>query len=75
MSISVSFSIIGSVIYLACIDALDATYVFALAGALYVLNQAFYNIFKTFSLNDLLKTIIEKLRGVISDLIEKNKNK
>lgn len=71
LGVSVTFSVVSSTIYLACMKTLNASYVFILAGALYVLNQTFYSIFKTLSLNELLKKIIEGLRSTAKNLIDK----
>lgn len=71
IGISVVFSIVSSIIYLACVGSLDATGIFVLAGALYVLNQAFYNIFKAFSINDLCKMGLDALKKGLDSLIKK----
>ena len=66
LSISVGVSIIGSVIYLACIDELDIAYVAILAGMIYALNQAFYSLFSNTSFNKLLSTLWGKIISSIS---------
>lgn len=64
--VSVGISIVGSIIYLACVHQLDVVLVFTLAGAIFALNQAFYTIYDTTSLRSLLKKIWEWVKGLIS---------
>lgn len=64
--VSVGISIVGSIIYLACVHQLDVVLVFTLAGAIFALNQAFYTIYDTTSLRNLLKKIWEWFKGLIS---------
>lgn len=59
--ISVGISVIGSVIYLACMHQLEASYVFAVAAAILALNQTFYAIYSTTSLKELLSKIVSKI--------------
>lgn len=56
--ISVGVSLLGSAIYLLINKAFEITYFFGLAGAIYALDQTFYNIFKVTKLNDLIKVIL-----------------
>ena len=59
--ISVAISVIISIIYLLATDSFDVTNVVLFATNVYVLNQAFYNIFKATTLTDLIKKILDKL--------------
>lgn len=73
--ISVGLSIIGSVIYLACMHQLDAAYVFALATAIFGVNQIAYTIYDTTPLRDLLKKLWDKIlellkSGKVQEVIE-----
>ena len=69
--ISVTISIIGAVIYLLIIKQFDWAYMFAYASAVYVLNQAFYNIFKVTKINDLGTKILDIVKGLITVLQKK----
>lgn len=64
--VSVGISIVGSIIYLACVHQLDVVLVFTLAGAIFALNQAFYTIYDTTPLRSLLKKIWEWFKRLIS---------
>ena len=55
--ISVGLSIIGSVIYLACIHQLDTSFVFTFATAVFSVNQIAYTIYDTTPLRDLLSKL------------------
>lgn len=68
IGISVAISIIGAVIYLVIIKQFDWDYMFAYAGAVYVLNQAFYNIFKVTKINDLGTKILDIIKKLITAL-------
>lgn len=59
--ISVGLSIIGSVIYLACMHQLDAAYIFTLATAIFAINQVAYTVYDTTPLRTLLKNIWDKI--------------
>lgn len=59
IGISLGFSLIATAIYLLIIKAFDWTYFFAVAGAMYALNQAFYNIFKVTPINKLATQILD----------------
>lgn len=59
--ISVGLSIVGAVIYLACVHQLDASFVFTFATAVFAVNQAAYTIYDTTPLRDLLSKLWEKL--------------
>lgn len=67
LAISIGISAVGSVIYLACMNALDAAVIFGYIGAVEILNQAAYALFKATTLNDLMK----KLLDVIAKLFKK----
>lgn len=64
--ISVGISIIGSVIYLACIHQLDVTYIFTVSAAILALNQTFYTIYSNLSLKELFLKLIDWVKGLIS---------
>lgn len=71
IGIALAISLLGSAIYLLCIKAFEWNYFFVLAGAIYALDQTFYNIFKVTSLNDLCKKVLD----CIVNLVGKDKNK
>lgn len=64
--VSVGISLIGSIIYLVCVHQLDVTLVFALAGAIFALNQAFYAIYDTTTLKALLKKLWTWIKSLIT---------
>ena len=64
--ISVGISIIGSVIYLACVHQVDVTYIFTVAAAILALNQTFYTIYSNLSLKELFLKLIDWVKGLIS---------
>jgi len=65
--ISVGFSIIATVIYLAIVKQLNINYVLTVAAAIYALNQTFYNIFKITPIN----TLATKILTFIIELFKK----
>lgn len=64
--ISVGISIVGSVIYLACVHQLSIAYIATLAAAIFALNQAFYTIYDTTTLKELFNKLLEWIKGVIN---------
>ena len=64
--ISVGLSVVGSIIYLACIHQLTVGGAFAVAGAIFALNQAFYTIYDTTTLKELGKKLVEWIKGLIT---------
>ena len=64
--ISVGISIIGSIIYLACVGSLTVEYAFAVAAAILALNQTFYAIYSTTTLKDLVAKLIDWIKGLIT---------
>lgn len=64
--ISVGISIVGSVIYLACVHQLDIAYIATLAAAIFALNQAFYTIYDTTTLKELFNKLLEWIKGLIN---------
>ena len=64
--ISVGLSIIGSVIYLACVHQLDISYIAVLATAIFALNQAAYTIYDTTTLKDLVAKLLDWIKGLIT---------
>lgn len=71
LGISVGLSLIASIIYLLIIKQFQWDNFIVIAGAIYALNQTFYNIFKTTSLNALGTMILD----FIKKLLTKNKDK
>lgn len=71
LAISVGISLIASIIYLLIIKQFQWDNFIVIAGAIYALNQTFYNIFKTTSLNALGTMILD----FIKKLLTKNKDK
>ena len=65
--VSVGISLVGSIIYLACVHQLDVVFVFTIAGSIFALNQAFYTIYDTTSLRDLLKKIWTWIKSLVSN--------
>lgn len=77
--ISVGLSVVGSIIYLACIHQLTVGGAFAVAGAIFALNQAFYTIYDTTTLKELGKKLVEWIKGLITsgkaqDVVDDVKN-
>lgn len=80
--ISVGVSVIASAIYLGCIGTLNVKYLFGVSGAVFALNQVFYNIFKVTPIKSLFnyfleffkknKTDIEDALNEITDSSEKS---
>lgn len=73
--VSVGISIVGAVIYLACVHQLDIVYIATMAGAIFALNQAFYTIYDTTTLKALLKKLWDKIvelikSGKAQDVVE-----
>ena len=68
--ISVGISIVGSIIYLACVCQPDIAYIATLATAIFALNQAFYTIYDTTTLKELFNKLLEW----VEDLINKKKD-
>lgn len=64
--ISVGLSIIGSVIYLACVHQLDISYIAILATAIFALNQAAYTIYDTTTLKELVAKLLNWIKGLIT---------
>lgn len=64
--ISVGISIIGSIIYLACVGSLTVEFAFAVAAAILALNQTFYAIYSTTTLKDLVAKLIDWVKGLIT---------
>lgn len=69
LAISVGVSLIGSIVYLACIHQLTIGGAIAIAGAILALNQVFYSIYA----NTPLKELWNKFIGWIKELITSGK--
>lgn len=63
---SVGISIVGSIIYLACVHQIDIVYIATLTGAIFALNQAFYTLYDTSTLKDLLRKLVDWIKGKIN---------
>ena len=63
--ISVGLSVVGSIIYLACIHQLTVGGAFAIAGAILALNQVFYSIYANTPLKELGKKLINWIKSLI----------
>lgn len=72
--ISVGISIVGSVIYLACVHQLDIAYIATLAAAIFALNQAFYTIYDTTTLKELFNKLLEWIKELINKKKEPSEN-
>ena len=66
MVISVGISIVGAIIYLACVHQLTVEYVFIIAGAILALNQTFYAIYDTTTLKDLFTKLLDWIKNLIT---------
>lgn len=66
--ISVGLSIVGSVIYLACIHQLDVALVFPLAAAIWFENQAAYTLYDSTPLRKFLKMLWDKILAFAASL-------
>ena len=64
--ISVGLSVVGSIIYLACIHQLTVGGAFAIAGAILALNQVFYSIYANTPLKELSKKLINWIKSLIT---------
>lgn len=64
--ISVGISIIGSIIYLACVGSLTVEFAFAVSAAILALNQTFYTIYSNLGLKELFLKLIDWIKGLIS---------
>lgn len=64
--ISVGISIIGSIIYLACVGSLTVEFVFAVSAAILALNQTFYTIYSNLGLKELFLKLIDWIKSLIS---------
>ena len=64
-AISIGFSIIATMIYLAVIEQFEINYIITISTAIYALNQAMYAIYETTTLRDLLAKIFNGLSEII----------
>lgn len=65
--ISVGVSVVGSVIYLACVHQFDITYICTVAAAIFALNQAFYTIYDTTTLKELFNKLLDWIKSLINN--------
>ena len=63
---SVGVSIVGSIIYLACVHQIDIVYIATLTGAIFALNQAFYTLYDTLTLKELFSKFVDWIKGKIN---------
>lgn len=82
LAISIGLSMIGSCIYLLCIKQFTFTYTLTLTGAVFALNQAFYTIYDTTTLKDLVVKFMnwclkrpDVIEDIANELDEKIKKK
>lgn len=66
LAISVGVSLIGSLIYLACVKQFSWEYIITLAGTIFALNQSAYAIYSTTSLKELFIKIIDWVKEHLS---------
>lgn len=66
LAISVGVSLIGSIIYLACIHQLTVEGAFAIGGAILALNQVFYSIYANTPLKELWNKFINWIKNLIT---------
>lgn len=64
--ISVGISVIGSIIYLACVGSLTVEFIFAVSAAILALNQTFYTIYSNLGLKELFLKLIDWIKSLIS---------
>ena len=64
--VSVGISIIGAVIYLACMHQLTVEFAFVVAGAILALNQTFYTIYSNLSLKELFTKLLDWIKSLIT---------
>ena len=57
--ISVGFSVIGSAIYLGCMNALRLPDFFVIAAAIFALDQTFYNLFKVMQIKEVFVLLLD----------------
>lgn len=57
--ISAGLSIIGSAIYLGCINALRLPDFFVIAAAIFALDQTFYNLFKVMQIKEVFVLLLD----------------
>ena len=82
LSVSVGFSILASVIYLACSNQLSGGTLFAIASVMFALNQGAYAIYANTPLKELLHKLLSKgadklkeVEGVPDEIVDAVKEK
>lgn len=70
--ISIGYSLLATVIYLAIIDQFEVEYMTTVAAAIYTLNQTFYAIYETTTLRELVIKIATWLTTKVSEKHNKN---
>lgn len=73
LAISVGSSLIGSVIYLVCTGSFAWAELFALATAIWALNQAFYSLYANLSLKELAAKVVDWVKTLIQKSGESKK--
>lgn len=59
LAITVGFSLAATAIYLAVVGAFEWNYFLAVSGAIFALNQTFYNVFKVTPVKDLFTKVCD----------------
>lgn len=74
LGISIALSIIGSVIYLACVHELTFSIVCSLATVIFGLNQAAYAIYANTPIKELVVKVLDEIKKLIhkSDKVDDN---
>ena len=65
--ITVGFSIISAVIYLAIVKQFTIDYILAVSAAIYALNQTFYTIYENTSLRELCCKLLDIAKSLIQN--------
>lgn len=66
LAISIGFSLIATAIYLLIIKQFEWKNYLIIASAIYALNQTFYTLFKTTSINSLGKMVLEFIKQLFT---------
>lgn len=61
-AISVGFSLVATIIYLAVIGQFEINYLITVTTAIYALNQTFYTIYENTSLRDLVCKLLDLIK-------------
>jgi len=72
LTISIGFSVVATVVYMAVVGQLEVEYVLTVAAAIYALNQTFYNIFKVTAINDLFTKLLDFIISLVKKKNRRN---